>query len=658
MIVNEKKMKMLGRRFVVLTSLVGALSFSSFALSNSAVAADTVSLQEVLEDVTRTNPLILESMRNYQSVLAERSIAKSGYYPVVGTTISSGPERTDGVDTNDVEENLIATDASLYVRQNLFNGGETTAFVKETDARILAAAYDVLDTANNVYLDTAEAYINVVKTRELLAVAEQNALTQEKIMRQVREKTDAGFNRVSELYNSESRLALSKGSFISRQQDLNQALVVFHRRFGRLLGADQFVLPHPTLQLPPSLDETVELGLHTHPALKVAEYNIESSRFAFERSEAADYPTIDLELRGDYRDDTGGDEGDTTQMGAYLKLNYTFYDGGLRKGEQLRDRQLIRKENQRSYIERRNVNETIRLAWNVKEAEDYKRAYLSEHVELSVKTLDAFKEEYYVGRRTLLDLLNMENEYTDAKLSLSESEFSHLVSLYRLMQATGILLEEHNTGLRKNLNLPEEDFESIFAKIDRDKVEGYKDISDNRDADDFIDTVDQCDNSSALAPEFGCEDTDVNTTGYPHDDTPLAPYIVPNTFESSTSTEGNTQSSILQKNSVIRLSVRSDVNSLTTDAAAKLSEFTLAVFSQDYKGNILVDGYVASDNDTKDNIKLSLDRANMVKNLLVEDGIDESRIMVFGHGNKNPISDNGTKEGRNSNRRVEIRLAD
>lgn len=487
--------------------------------------ASTVTLQEVIENITSTDPTILEAIKHYESVVAERSIATSEYYPTVGTTMSTGQEMTDGIATNNTEKNLLASNATLYARQNLYNGGKTTAFVKETDARIQAAAYEVLNVANQVYLDAAEAYINVIKSRELLKIAEENSLTQEKIMRQVREKTEAGFNRVSELYNSESRLALSKGSYISRQQDLNQALVIFHRQFGRLLSAEQFVRPEPSYTPPETLPEAVDVAFQTHPALKVAKYNIKTRRHSYEKSSAADLPTLDFELKGQYRNDMGGEEGDTTQTGAYLTLNYTLFDGGFRDGEKARDQQSIRKEYQRSYIERRNLNETVKLAWNIKEAEDFKKGYLSEHLALSAKTLDAFKEEYYVGRRTLLDLLNMENEYTDAQLSLTESEFSGLTALYRIMQATGVLLSEYDTGLRGKLHLPAEDV---------DDTEIYKDLELNRDQDQVADTADQCDNSlpGTVLKSHGCnEDTD-NIVGYPHKkDAELSPYIVPQNFD-------------------------------------------------------------------------------------------------------------------------------
>ena len=502
--------------------LISALIFPALLFAGEPPAANIVSLQKVLENITKTDPEILEALKQYESVLAERSIATSEYYPTIGTELSTGPERTDGVDTNEREENLVTARATLFARQNLFNGGKTTAFVDETDARIQAAAYEVLTVANRVYLESAEAYINVVKTTQLLQIAKENLLTQERIMRQVREKTEAGFSRVSELYNSESRMVLAKGNYISRQQDLNQALVAFHRQFGRLLRAEQFSRPEPMYQFPDTLPETVAVAFRTHPALKVAKYNIETSRYTYEKALAAYYPTLDLELRGLYSSDTDGEEGETKQAGGYLTLNYTFFDGGFREGRKSSDQQAIRKEYQRAYIERRNVNETVRLAWNIKEAEDYKKEYLSEHVLLSGKTLNAFKEEYFVGRRTLLDLLNMENEYTDAKVSLAESQFSHLTALYRIMQATGVLLDEHDTGLRKMLNLPAVDSD--------DEAVDYANLNGDRDQDLLVDISDQCDNSepSRSVIPYGCRESDVNTKGYSQEgDAQLSPYIAP-----------------------------------------------------------------------------------------------------------------------------------
>jgi len=238
-----------------------------------AYAAETplqMPLHEILEIVTETNPEILEALERYHSVKAERTIATSGYWPKVGAELAAGPEVTEGVLTNDVRENLNAATATLYARQNLWNGGKTTAFVEETDARILAAAYEVENVANRVFLETAEAYIQVLKARKLLKFSEENVLTQGKILEQVKEKTEAGFNRISDLRNSEARLALARGNYISKQQDLNQAVVQYHRQFGRLVKPEQFVIPKPKYKFPETVEETVDIALRHHPALEVA----------------------------------------------------------------------------------------------------------------------------------------------------------------------------------------------------------------------------------------------------------------------------------------------------------------------------------------------------------------------------------------------------
>lgn len=497
-------------------------SFTTFSHAN-ANRTPQVTLDEVLVDITKTDPQILEAIKQYESVVAERKIAFSEYLPTIGTELSGGPEWIDDETSSNSSEEFLTAQATLYARQNLFNGFKTSAYVDEVDARIQAAAHEVLNVANDVYLNAAEAYINVVKASELLQIAEENSLTQEKIMRQVREKTDAGFNRVSELYNSESRLALAKGSFLSRQQDLNQALVKFHRQLGRALTADQFVLPKPAYSLPDNLPDAVDTAFKKHPAIKVAKFNIDTRRHTVEKAKGDYYPSLDLELRGDYSHDTGGEEGEKYQTGAYLTLNYVFFDGGLRKGQKIRDEQQLRKEHQRSYIERRNLNEAVRLAWNIMDAEQAKYQFLNQHVTLSLKTLDAFKEEYYVGRRTLLDLLNMENEYTDAQLSLADSNFSKLTALYRIMQATGELLEVHDTGLRASLKLPEDGINDLLE---------YEESDSNRDQDAQVDISDQCDNSLAGTTEavYGCEKQKVTQLGYPHaDDKELPPYIIPDT---------------------------------------------------------------------------------------------------------------------------------
>ncbi len=629
-------------------------------------------LETVLELVTLTDPQILEALSRYRSVKAERAVATSGFLPKIGMELSAGPEMTDGVDTNDVSEELTAATATVYARQNIYSGGHTTAFTNETDARILSAAWEALTVANRVFLDTTEAYINVLQAREMLEISQANVATQEKILAQVHEKTAAGFNRLSDLSNSEARLALARANFISRQQDLNQAVVKFHRQFGRLLRPEQFVLPEPAFHFPDSVDETVDLALRYHPALEVAKYNIQVRKFSYEKSKAAFLPSLDLELNAQHRADTNGEEGETDQASAMLKLSYTFFDGGARKGEKIKSHENLRKEYQHAYTERRNVNESARLAWNIMDAEKHKERYLSDYVNLSVKTLEAFKEEYYIGRRTLLDLLDMENEFDAAKNAKALSRYSNLIAHYRISQATGMLLHEYDTGLQEKVNLP---------TLKPMELTGYPELNRNRDDDTVADLADQCDNSiyGATTLASGCGEVRPITVGY-QKPTELTPYIMP--LAASQPEEATPEPppalpplSHIQPaaGTPLELDMKIDRNKeeqefhldiihfeydsakLTPASLEKLSYITAQL--KEAKGfDIEIIGHTDAWGTDAYNQPLSVARAKSVYQELIRLGIDKEDLSFSGRGASEPRVSNNTAAGRQQNRRIEFKL--
>ena len=596
-----------------------------------------ISLNEILEDVIKTNPEILEAQEHYRSVVEERSIATSGYLPKIGVELTAGPEVTKGVDTNDERENLFASTAALYARQNIFNGGKTAAFVKETDARILSAAYEVITVVNRVFLETTEAYIDVLKTRELLEFSKENVITQEKILAQIKEKTTAGFTRVSDLSNSKARLSLARGNYISTQQDLKQAIVKFHRQLGRLVQSEQFVMPKPAFKLPDTVEKTVDMALRYHPALEVAKYNIHARKYSYEKSKAEYWPTLDLELRSQYSNDVNGDDGDTKQCSAMLKLNYLFSDGGARAGEKGKKYRAMRKEYQRAYTERRNVNQAVRLAWNIYQAEKLKKDFLNDYVDLSAETLSAFKDEYYVGRRTLLDILNMENEYTAARIANTESEYMNLVAYYRMFQATGVLIHEFDTSLLEEMHLPPEK--------PYDLKEYEDDLDPNRDVDTVVDVSDQCDNSikgSTVLPS-GCVGVRLVPIGYQEPET-ISPYILP---IDKTKTEQSIHLDIIH--------FHFDSAELT-DNSRKILVPIAEQLNDASEFNIEVIGHTDSTGTTQYNQKLSEARAQSVCEELKKLGVSEDRIVTSGRSELEPIEPNETIEGRRKNRRTEFKL--
>lgn len=668
------------------------LSFTSFAYEGNLVV-QKMSLDSVLREVVMSNPRIQEALKNYSSIKEEVEAAKSGYRPKVGTSLSVGREVTDGVGSGENYRNQKAGTASLYAKQKLFDGGGTESYVDETKSRMMAAAYQALDTANKVFEDTVESYLKVLKERELLKIAEKNVYVQAQILEQIQEKTNSGFGRKSDLLNAQSRLALARANFISQQQNLKQASVSLHKHLGRFLDPRQLVEPKTDFVFPKDVGDVVEMAFKNYPALEVTKYNILTRKYGMKRTEAQYYPTVDAEVRADYSDNTGGDVGDTKSFSAMLHMNYEFYDGGKRNAETKKDYASILKEHERSYIERRNLNESVRLAWNIKEAEEKKHQFLVEHVKLSLETMNAFKEEYQLGRRTLLELLDMENELQNAKKALVESRFSTMLAYFRVMHVTGMLLYEYETSLFDKVHLSKK-------KLHLNMLADYGNLNSNKDEDNVVDSKDECDNSifNSSTNKFGCANDENVSIGYlkpekiepyikpnkdentgelkldgdtlktqdslgePEPGLPEPPAVKPETKPAPEKTENTEKTAPASEKPKDRsFSLHNIMFELNSGRLTRKSERLVDKIATDIKkvkGDYTLEIIGYTDNSGREafNLKLSDERAQAVRSRMVKDGIPASRITAVGMGEANPLYSNATRAGRIKNRRIEFKL--
>ncbi len=303
--------------------------------AEASLIVEPLSLESVLRELVQSNPEIIEAIQSYEIRKHEIESVKSDYRPKIGTKLSVGQEITDGVASNEKQENLTVSTAGVYAKQNLYRGkGGTDHYVNETKAMTMAAAYNALDIANSVFLETSENYLNVIKERELLKLANDNVYTQAQILDQIKQKTDSGFGRQSDLLNAQSRLALARANLISQQQNLKQAAVRLHKNIGRFVDPPrQLMEPDFNENLAADVDAVVDFAFENYPAIEVAKYNVLAKKYSLKRTESLYHPTIDAELRADYKNNTGGDVGDTTSYSAMLYLNYDFYDGGKRAAE-------------------------------------------------------------------------------------------------------------------------------------------------------------------------------------------------------------------------------------------------------------------------------------------------------------------------------------
>jgi adhesin transport system outer membrane protein len=464
----------------------------------------------VISDSVSAHPEVKEKIHAYRQVLEDRAIAESGWRPSVDLGASSGVYNNDNnnpsYNNDDLSGNYDSSSVEVSVTQNLFNGYDTTYQIEQAAARIDAALYDVYDTADNIALRAIEAYFEVIKQRRLYQLAIENVQAHEKILAQIRDRIMSGVGRRSELQQTEGRLARAEASLIAQQNNLDDASTLMHQILGRYVDADLLRVPELPTRPAEDLDQLIEQALSDHPAMLVASSNIKAAQFEHLRSLRTRYPNVDLRLATEYGDNIGGRSGDTEETRLVLNLSYNIYRGGRDSAEQQQSVSAVYEQKEFAARVRRQVINTLRLSWTADDLLARQLKFLEAHAIKSGQTVESFKEEFFIGQRDLLDLLDAENEFNTAKRQYAEANYDAFAARYRVYEGIGHLFE--STGVEVKLS----DGNLRVARLDTAKVDKLP-LPDDEDADLKLDPMDQCDNSlrHSLVNPFGClEDSDID----------------------------------------------------------------------------------------------------------------------------------------------------
>jgi outer membrane protein OmpA-like peptidoglycan-associated protein len=233
--------------------------------------------------------------------------------------------------------------------------------------------------------------------------------------------------------------------------------------------------------------------------MRVAESNVAAAQSNHRRSLRTRYPNVDLRLATEYGTDIGGVSGDTEETSLVLNFSYNFYRGGRNDAEQQKKISEVYEQKEFAARVRRQVINTLRLSWTADDLLQRQLKFLNAHVIKSGQTVISYREEFFIGQRDLLDLLDAENELNTAKNQYTEANIDSMGARYRVYEGIGSLLQAANVDF-------ELDAEGLqVARLTTDKVDQLP-LPDDEDQDQKIDPLDQCDNSltdSSVNP-FGC----------------------------------------------------------------------------------------------------------------------------------------------------------
>lgn len=400
-----------------------------------------VTLDEAVDKTLATNPQMQKSVSDYIAIKNDLDIAKSGWRPTVDFSLGIGPEKTErkGTVFGSDSANLTRRDSQLIARQNLFEGFGTENDIKEQEARVNASRYTALQDANTIGLRTTEVYLQVIRQKKILDLLMDNVKTHERIYKMIKQKTESGLSRRSDLEQTQGRLALAYANYISQQNNYQDALTNFERIYGQLVIASE--MEEPGLAPLPAMDvpSLIELAQNYSPTLTVQKSNLTTQESRLEKERKGFYPKLDLELAGSWNENQSGQEQEYNAYSAMLRLNYNLYAGGNDESTRLKNLQLVTSEKESLNEQERAVIEKIRLALMAEYILENQIKCLDVHTKQTRQTANSYAKEYQLGRRTLLDLLNTELEYNSAKQAVENARFDRLFARYRVLEAAGVL---------------------------------------------------------------------------------------------------------------------------------------------------------------------------------------------------------------------------
>ncbi len=415
---------------------------AALAMYLLATQAHALSLREAVAKAVQNNPEI-------QSVIAARRAsdyqlrqAQGALLPRLDLTADFGAQRIDRPQSLSASLNRNwrnRRQASLTVRQILFDGWYRANDIYKNAARVDAVALRVLERSQALGLSAVEAYIDVRRLNHLFRLAKENAKRHEEILNLIRLRKKGGKSPASELDQTLERVAGAKAIVAEIKQSLLEANAKFRRVIGVKPGITSPVgFPK---RLPGSRRLAVQRGLAENPSIKAAEAEIDVAKFDRKQSTSAFYPEISLEGSATYGSDISGIPGRDNDLTGRVVMSWNVFNGLITTN---RRRELSERWYQAKALrdtQNREVTEAVERAWAAYTVGGTRVAELQRQAELNRRITRTYLEEYRLSKRSLLDLLDSESALFNSRFQLSSVRSVHLFSAYQLLANMGILLD-------------------------------------------------------------------------------------------------------------------------------------------------------------------------------------------------------------------------
>ncbi|OIQ82361.1 outer membrane efflux protein BepC precursor [mine drainage metagenome] len=398
--------------------------------------ADTLS--DYVQIAVLKNPEVLASWHNFKASASEVSVARGAYLPHVDLSAGGGREFMSSPLSGSTAMNR--SSVGLTLTQMLYDGSATRDQVSRLNHAQLSNYYQLLETTDGAALETVKAYYDVLRNRELYDLTQDNFVYHRTVFEQIQSKVKAGVGRRVDLEQASGRLALSESNLVTDVANIHDVSVRFQRVVGefpkaKLDKSDPFrkVIP------PNSEDAHLAVAIEKSPSILASVENVRAAKMDVSGRQSKYKPRVDFRLSKTDSRNVGGFQGPTNDTVAEVDVSWNLFNG-LADTNQISQfsQKLDAARDQRDKV-CRDVRQTLAIAYNDIWKLTEQLQYLEQHQLTIEKAKVAYQKQFEIGQRTLLDLLDTENELYSAKRAYVNAEYDLLIAYARTLAGMGQL---------------------------------------------------------------------------------------------------------------------------------------------------------------------------------------------------------------------------
>ena len=434
--------------------------------------AQVGSLEEVVERAVLTNPEIRARFQDFQSTLEGQNVVRGGLLPEITAQGWTGREWR-GSTSQERSGNWNRNGYSLQLRQLLFDGFSTINDVKQLGFEKLSGYFDLLATVDSLAVQATDAYLDVQRYREMEQLAQDNYRVHDHTLGQLRERQESGVGRGVDLEQAYGRLALAQTNLMTESGNLNDVTQRFRRVVGEQPPQTLIGAPEVSPQIPSDATDFAS-SMRNNPTILSKQALVQAAGAGVSSAKGRHMPTLELRAAtGKDKGDPGLPYRDAQSSNVQLVLSYNLFRGGA-------DEARVRQTAAQSYAARdvrdytcRNLQQDLAVAWNGIVRLREQMPYLLEHERATAKVRIAYMQQFQIGERSLLDVLDTENELFDSRRALTnavydlkKAEFRWLALSHQLLPAISLSQPYSEApGEMQELDFPQEALEACMAPV-------------------------------------------------------------------------------------------------------------------------------------------------------------------------------------------------